>query len=142
MNRSLTAIFSILLLSLFPAFTYSQTVDAPREFEVTEGDTTFIMKQYVFAMYIRGDRSQEFSKTELEEIQKGHLANINKHAEAGKIIAAGPFGDDGEWRGILIFDVETMEEAEEILKQDPAVIAGRLRYELHPWWGAKGTVLK
>lgn len=128
----------VFIIAAFPALSQEEK----REFEVKEGDTTFIMKKYFLCIYLRGDQATEYSKEELEEIQKGHLANINKYAEEGKINIAGPFGDDTEKRGILIFDVNTLEEAEKILAEDPAVKAGRLKYELHPWWGAKGSALK
>lgn len=114
----------------------------PREFEMVEGDTTYIMKQYFFAIYLRGENREKLSEEASAKIMEGHLANINKFAESGQIVVAGPFGDDTEKRGILIFDVDTQEEAEAILKEDPAVKAGRLTYEIHPWWGAKGTILK
>jgi len=49
---------------------------------------------------------------------------------------AGPFGDEGKWIGLFIFDCETKEEVEKLLKTDPAIAAGRLNYEIHPWWTA------
>jgi len=54
----------------------------------------------------------------------------------GKLKVAGPFGDEGKWIGLFIFDCETKEEVEKLLKTDPAVAAGRLNYEIHPWWTA------
>ena len=70
------------------------------------------------------------------------MANIERLAKEGKIIVAGPFGDDGNWRGIFIFDCETQEEVEKLLQTDPAIAAGRMAYEIHPWWTAKGTTFK
>jgi uncharacterized protein YciI len=70
------------------------------------------------------------------------MANINKMAESGKLQIAGPFGDDGNWRGIFIFDVATEEEVKELLKDDPAIQSGRLDYEIHPWWTLQGSCLK
>jgi uncharacterized protein YciI len=113
-----------------------------REFEMKQGKETYTMKQYFFVLLLRGDNADKFSETELEELQAGHMANINKYYEAGKIVLAGPFGDDTEKRGIFIFDTESLDEAETILNDDPAIAAGRLKYEIHPWWGAKGTTLK
>ena len=63
-------------------------------------------------------------------------------AEEGKLQIAGPFGDEGEWRGIFIFDVQTEAEVKELLKNDPAIQSGRLIYEIHPWWSDKGSCLK
>jgi uncharacterized protein len=70
-----------------------------------------------------------------------HLAHPDSLAAAGKLIVAGPFQDGGEHRGLLIFDVETVEEALERERKDPAVRAGRLKMEAFYWWGAKGTVI-
>jgi hypothetical protein len=44
--------------------------------------------------------------------------------------------DGGEVRGIYIFDVQTIEEARKLTASDPAVKAGTLVMELHPWYGS------
>ena len=53
-----------------------------------------------------------------------------------KLKVAGPFGDEGKWIGIFIFDCSTKEEVEKLVNTDPAIKAGRLNYEIHPWWTA------
>lgn len=93
------------------------------------------IKQYWFVMLVKGNNRTHDSAT-AAQIQEGHMANINKLYYDGKIKVAGPFGDDGNWRGIFIFDCATKEEVEQLLYTDPAVAAGRLGYEIHPWWTA------
>jgi hypothetical protein len=58
------------------------------------------------------------------------------------LIVAGPFDGGGEHRGLLIFDVETVDEALKLEGEDPMVKTDRLRMEAFYWWGAKGTVIK
>lgn len=114
----------------------AQTKEAPKE----EG---FEMKQYYFVMLTKGERRHEITDTAvIKEIQRGHMANINRLAEMGKIVVAGPFGDNGNWRGIFIFDCPTEEEVKDLLNTDPAIKAGRLAYEIHPWWTAKNCLFK
>src|SRR5690606_37138092 len=92
------------------------------------------MRQYVMAFLKSGsNRSQDPEKA--KEIQAGHMAHIMSMAESGKLVLAGPFMDGGEIRGIFVFDT-TMEEAEALTAQDPAVQSGRLVMELHPWYGS------
>jgi uncharacterized protein YciI len=101
------------------------------------------MKQYWFVMLVKGkDRDKITDTAVLRKLQAGHMDNIQRMADMGKLIVAGPFGDDGHWRGIFIFDVPTREEVERLLAEDPAIKAGRMDYEIHPWWTAKGTVFK
>ncbi len=99
------------------------------------------IKQYFFVMLTRGPNAGSIDSLELEKIQEGHLTNIRKLAEDGKLKIAGPFGDDGDWRGIFIFDVNSEEEVKELIKNDPAIQSGRLSYEIHPWWTEKGACL-
>jgi uncharacterized protein len=97
------------------------------------------IRQYWFVMLTAGsNRSQD--SVAAAKIQEGHMANINRLYNEGKLKVAGPFGDEGKWIGLFIFDCETKEEVEKLLKTDPAIAAGRLNYEIHPWWtAAKGS---
>jgi len=99
------------------------------------GSDEYGMKKYIFAYLKKGSNRSQDSAT-IAEIQKGHMANINRLADEGKLILAGPFFDDTEIRGIFIFNVETIEEAKALINTDPAVKTGRLSMELHPWYGS------
>ena len=48
---------------------------------------------------------------------------------------AGPFMDQGPYRGMYVFNVTSLEEAKALTETDPAIQAGRLEMELHPWYG-------
>lgn len=91
------------------------------------------VKQFWFVMLTKGNNRTQDSVT-AAKIQEGHMANITRLYNDGKIKVAGPFGDDGNWRGIFIFDCATKEEVEVLLTTDPAISSGRLSYEIHPWW--------
>lgn len=121
----------LILLTSFAGF-------AQREFSHTEGDTTFVMKRYVFMHLLAGEnRSQDSLQAAL--LQQKHLAHLNALSKSGKLVVAGPFQDAGEFRGLLIFDVETIDEALSLESEDPAVKANRLKMQAFYWWGAKGT---
>ncbi|MDF1673172.1 MAG: YciI family protein, partial [Vicingaceae bacterium] len=74
------------------------------------------------------------------DLQKAHMDNIGRLADEGKLVLAGPFGGDGDLRGIYIFNVETVEEAEALTNTDPAILAGSLEMELIPWYGSAAVV--
>jgi uncharacterized protein YciI len=77
------------------------------------------------------------STSEIEKLQKAHLANYKRLAEMGKLVLTGPFLDsfatNGELRGMGVLKADTLEEAQELISTDPMVKVGRLVYELHPW---------
>ena len=77
---------------------------------------------------------------EVQQLQKGHIANIERLARLGKLVVAGPFGDDGELRGIFVFRVSSMKEAEELAATDPMIKIDRLRLELHEWKVPAGVI--
>ncbi len=99
------------------------------------GADEYGMKKYIFAYLKRGPKRNQDS-IEIAQIQKGHMDNINRLAKEGKLILAGPFFDDTEVRGIFIFNVESIAEAEALINTDPAIKSGRLIMELHPWYGS------
>lgn len=127
-------IFSgILLLSCSSAF-------SQREFKMPDGDTTYVMKRYVFMLLNEGPTRNHDSVT-VAKIQAGHMDHINQMAKTGKLVAAGPFEKGGKHRGILIFDVDSIAQAEKMESTDPAILSGRLEMEAIYWWAAKGTKL-
>jgi uncharacterized protein len=82
------------------------------------------------------------SKTDLPEKERnehfaGHMANIGRLADEGKLVVAGPFAkNERNYRGIFIFDVATDDEARALLVTDPAVAAGLLAFEVYGWYGS------
>jgi uncharacterized protein YciI len=131
---------TVLLLLLMVTCGTVAGQSSQREFTITEGDTTYTMKRYVFMLLVAGENTKQDSLTAVN-LQKGHMAHINKMAESGKLVAAGPFEEGGQYRGLLVFDVDTKEEAIGIEAEDPAVKAGRLKMETFYLWAAKGTTL-
>ncbi len=99
------------------------------------GADEYGMKFYVMA-FLKIGPNRDQDSTEAARLQRAHLDNINRLAKARKLVVAGPFMDDSDVRGIYIFDVKTVREAEELTKTDPAIQAGRLVMELHPWYGS------
>lgn len=98
------------------------------------------MTVYYFGLLTRGPRAATIPKEDLPALQAGHMANINRLAQEGKLLVAGPFMDDGDWRGILIFKCASLEEARALAATDPAVRAGRLQVEIRPWLTMKGSI--
>jgi uncharacterized protein YciI len=100
----------------------------------------FKLTQTFLAFLTRGEKWTPEKTPVTEEIQKGHMANINKLAEMKKLVAAGPFGDNGHLRGIFVFRVGSLEEAKALTATDPAVQAGRLAMDIHPWMVPEGVL--
>lgn len=102
---------------------------------------TVIMQKYFMAFLKKGPiRSQN------EEVDKGlqeeHLEHLSRMYDEGFADLIGPFGDDGDIRGIAVYNVPTKKMADSLANLDPMVQAGRLKVEMHPWWCAKGQSLR
>jgi len=88
---------------------------------------------YYLGFLKRGPKFTSEDTAERARIQEAHLKNMARLHEMGKLVAAGPFMEDNDYRGIFVFKTASMEEANELTNTDPAVQAGRLRIELHEW---------
>lgn len=132
-------LFKTMILSLFLILTASQ-VFAQREFKTQGADTTYVMKRYVFMLLNKGPK-QDQDSLKLKKMMEGHMKHINDMAATGKLVVAGPFENGGKYRGILVFDVDSISEALKMESADPAVVGGRFEMEAVYWWAAKGTKL-
>src|SRR5882724_9451081 len=102
------------------------------------GPGGYEMTTYYIAFLYRGAKWTPQETAETARIQEEHLANIQRLAKGGKLVLAGPFTDDGELRGMFVLQGVSLDEARALAANDPAVKAGRLRIELHPWFAAAG----
>ena len=83
-------------------------------------------RSYVFVfLHTRSDKA-ELPKEDVDKIMAGHMANINKMAKEGKLLAAGPFEGGG---GIFIFNTTSVEDVTEWMKADPGIQANRWKLE-------------
>lgn len=99
-------------------------------------------ERHVLVLLRRGDSAETFTPEQLARIQQQHLEHMRGLADAGKMIAAGPFAQqtDPSLRGLCVYRVETLEEARALAEQDPAVQAGRLKVDVLFWMTAEGAV--
>ena len=107
----------------------------------TKTQDTILMQQYFIAFLKRGPNRIQ-NEEEVALLQKEHLEHLGKMYTLGYADISGPFGDDGDIRGITIYNVPTLKMADSLANADPMVKAGRLVIEMHPWWAAKGFLLR
>lgn len=132
----------IVFLLLFATFTAAQDKPAvpegyDQELAAKLGADERGMKMYVLCILKTGPKDSEIKGDERKKIFEGHFSNMNTLAEAGKLAVAGPFGkNDKSFRGLYIFNVSTIEEAEKLVVLDPAVKAGIFVADMTLWYGS------
>jgi Uncharacterized protein conserved in bacteria len=122
--------------------TQTQKPKFNQELATSLGADKYGMKPYTIVMLTTGPTKIE-DKAKMGELMKGHLGNIGKLADEGKIIVAGPFLEQNKqtFRGMFIFNTKSKQEAEEWVNTDPAVKAGVFSYEIFPWYGSAALPL-
>lgn len=100
----------------------------------------FEMESFQLVLLRRGPAWTPEVTPAVEALQKQHLAHLEAMHEAGKMLIAGPLGDqaDPTLRGVCLYRVGSVDEARALAEQDPAVKAGRLKVEAMSWWVGKG----
>lgn len=102
---------------------------------------TIIMQQY-FIAFLKIGKIRTQNEEEAVLLQKQHLKHLRQMYDLGFADISGPFGDDGDIRGITIYNVPSLKMADSLANSDPMVKAKRLEIEIHPWWAAKGFQLR
>jgi len=95
------------------------------------------MKMYVLCILKTGPKDAKVKGKVRDAAFAGHMANIGRLADEGKLAVAGPFEKNSlSYRGLFIFNVSTIEDAEKLVRTDPAVKAGIFKYDLILWYGS------
>ena len=101
------------------------------------GADAYGMRPYVMVVLKTGPMDSKITNAEERaEIFSGHFSNMTKLAEAKKLVLSGPFIEGGEKRGLFIFNVPTLAEAEALVQTDPAVAAGIFVPEFTKYYGS------
>ena len=92
-------------------------------------------EDYCFGFLMSVPNRAPLPEAQANEIQKGHLAHMEKMALAGKLLAAGPMAGDTALRGIVIYKCQSLEDAAGFTEPDPAVQNKRLQPVFQMWRG-------
>jgi len=93
------------------------------------------MRQFVMC-FLKTGPLKVTDEAKRKDLMAGHFGMINRLAKEGKLILAGPFMDVGEFRGIYLFDVKTVEEAQKLTETDPSIKEGYFKVEFIKWYGS------
>jgi uncharacterized protein YciI len=135
------ALAAALPVAAEPAEPANQKPSAVPAREPDVGPGGYEMTTYYVGFLYRGAKWTPEETSETRKLQEEHMANIRRMGAEGKLVIAGPFMDNGDLRGLYVFRVASAEEAKALVESDPAVKAGRLRFELHPWYAAKNITV-
>lgn len=135
----------IAIITLFIALVFCDTLISQTQNDSANNSSEKVqweMKVYYFVFLNAVKERPVIDSVTAMEIQKGHMANLERMYYEGKSKLAGPFMDAGEMRGIVILDVASEEEAREQMNRDPAVINGRLEAVIKKWYGPAGLIVE
>lgn len=131
-------ILTIVICSLLYASGHAQTPNAQYDAAMAarlKGNDNG-MKSYVLVI-LKSGTNNPTEKAVRDELFSGHMKNINRLADEGLLVLAGPLGkNDQNYRGIFIINTESVEKAKELVMTDPAVKANVFEAEYFPFFGS------
>lgn len=115
--------FAISILLSAAAMAQNTNPDYDAALATKLGADDYGMKPYVLVMLKTGSNNSTDKKT-IDSCFAGHMQNINRLVDMGKLIVAGPLSkNEKDYRGIFILAVANLEEAQQLLQADPAINA-------------------
>ena len=78
---------------------------------------------------------------ERSKMFQGHMANMQRLANEGKLVLGGPFDGTDGWRGLFIFAVPDIEAARQLTATDPVIVNGEMVAEYHKYFGSASLML-
>ena len=144
--------YRLMMLSMFLAL-LAMPLLAPGEPSAESGGTAFDlelaeslgadqygMRSYVLVILTTGPNKVP-DGPERTKMFRGHFANMNRLAEAGKLVLAGPLDGVQGRRGLFIMAVADIEEARALVATDPVIIKGEMAAEYHAYYGSAALPL-
>jgi uncharacterized protein YciI len=97
---------------------------------------------FIVVLLVRPPNAPDRPKVELDQLGDGHMANIRRLADEGKLLKAGPFEDYSgrNVRGMFILKTDSVDQAREWVATDPLIKVGRLVPEFLKWYVLKGSL--
>lgn len=144
MQRTLSLALLLAVACVFPLFAADEPAAPAYDADLAKklGADERGMRMYVLCILKTGPKDGEVQGDARKAAFQGHFENIERLADEGKLAVAGPFGkNDKAYRGLYIFNVATVEEAEKLVSLDPAVAAGIFVPDLTPWYGSAGMMV-
>lgn len=101
------------------------------------GGDDYGMKSY-FLVILKTGTNKTDDREFINASFSGHMDNINRLVQKGKLIIAGPLKkNENNYRGIFILNnIKSLEEAIQLLQTDLAIKNGLLDYEIFIWFGS------
>lgn len=135
MKKVSYTLFIIILTNIF-SFAQTKNPNYDKALADSLGSDDYGMKSYIFVILKTGTNTSKDEEVRNKAF-RGHMNNIVRLAEEGKLIVAGPLNkNDKDYRGLFIFDVKSKEEVKKHLNTDPAISAKYLAYEIFEWYGS------
>jgi len=93
--------------------------------------------RYTLGLLVRGPGWTPGRTARTDSIQAGHMANIGRMWSHGALVAAGPFENGGELRGVFVFRPGE-DPLDSLMMGDSAIATQRLECRRYPWIGPPG----
>jgi len=132
--------YLVIFILILSVFNFSNGQDENPDFDknLAEklGADDWGMKSYIFVVLKTGS-VQISDSAKRAEMFRGHFENINKLAEEGKMVLAGPIGkNEKSYRGIFVFNTDNEDEVKEMLEGDPTIVNGIFDVEIYKWYAS------
>lgn len=98
------------------------------------------MRNYVFVLLKTGPTKVPAGE-ERTRMFAGHMANMQRLADEGKLVFAGPLDGVDGWRGLYIFATPEIDSARVLVATDPVIIKGEMVAEYHQFYGSAGLMM-
>src|SRR5690606_31631998 len=98
-----------------------------------------VAQRYCYVILNTNPDRKALPEEEVKKLMEGHLANIDRLAEEGKLLVAGPFEGGG---GVFIMNSGDTVAVREWLATDPGIRAERWKLEVYPFEPVAGQVCR